>query len=270
MGSALAVAAIAAPPPRSDASPLGPAVDCKGKDCVVRWRNNFEAAPSLGGAEPAFGGRASSASSEDASAALAEPPSAGDSDEFGPDLARVRAAFSRRGSGKDKDLELKKLADWDFLPTVGADVTNAFYFGRNPDYAAARGAPAASDDPAAAALLAGVPDGHGSLQAQRFAMALCKHVQFNQPLYAGDCAMCQFLLDALQRQTISCRCYKSKLDGYNYQRCREMKAVLARELPRAELVIERAGPVGQDYTACQALKFCSQAGRLARPGDAVT
>jgi hypothetical protein len=87
-------------------------------------------------------------------------------------------------------------------------------------------------------------------------------VQFNQPLYAGDCAMCQFLLDALQRQTISCRCYKSKLDGYNYQRCREMKAVLARELPRAELVIERAGPVGQDYTACQALKFCSAAGRI--------
>ena len=48
-----------------------------------------------------------------------------------------------------------------------------------------------------------------------------------------------------------------------------MKAVLARELPRAELVIERAGPVGQDYTACQALKFCSPAGRLART-DAVT
>ena len=83
-------------------------------------------------------------------------------------------------------------------------------------------------------------------------------MQFNQPLYAGDCAMCQFLLDALQRQTISCRCYKSKLDGYNYQRCREMKAVLARELPRAELVIERAGPVGQDYTACRSALLQSE------------
>ena len=167
--------------------------------------------------------------------------------------------------------ELKKLADWDFLPTVGKDVTNAFYFGRNPDYAAATAAaargPQSGDEAGAAAVLASDPDGHGSLQAQRFAMALCKHVQFNQPLYAGDCAMCQFILDALQRQTISCRCYKSRLDGYNYQRCRDMKAVLARELPSAELVIERAGPVGQDYTACQALHFCSPAGRIPRPAN---
>ena len=85
-----------------------------------RWRRAlgcFEAAPSLGGAERRLARRRPRGRLGGAGrAAVGGPPTSW------ADLARVRAAFSRRGGGPDKDLVLKKLADWDFLPTVGADV----------------------------------------------------------------------------------------------------------------------------------------------------
>ena len=160
-----------------------------------------------------------------------ELPSAGEGEEFAPGMAKVRDAFVKANQNPE-DGNLKSLKDWDFMPTVGKDASNAFYFGRNPDDAAVATnkagalAPGHSEDDEAA--LAAVPDAGGNTQKQRFAMAMCKQVQFNQPDYANSCSMCQFVLDALVQRTITCRCFKSELDSFNYRNCRAMKAELTR------------------------------------------
>ena len=109
-----------------------------------------------------------------------ELPSAGDAEEFGPGLEKIRDAFAKANSNP-QDKTLKSLKDWDFMPTVGKDESNSFYFGRNQDDAAvlASGRALQPDD-----ALAAVPDAGGSTLKQRMAMALCKQVQFNQPDYA--------------------------------------------------------------------------------------
>ena len=166
-----------------------------------------------------------------------------------PALERIQKAFKAGGRTMRDDRALKALADWDFLPSLNADGTNSFYFGTD--------ATAPADG-----LLAPAPDPDLPIQKQRMAMALCKTVQTDQPNYATRCGMCQYLLDALVSKTISCRCYKSRLDDFNYRQCRLMRAELAGELERAKSILEErdgsdAGGAGKFYETCQALKYCA-------------
>lgn len=222
--SVLAAAAVAEPPPRQ-----GP---------PVVWKNLFSKTATVSKATTEVDDGGSDLLNEDAAPkntleppSPQELPSAGEGEEFAPGMAKVRDAFMK-GSQNPEDANLKSLKDWDFMPTVSKDASNAFYFGRNPDDAAVATnkagalAPGHSEDDEAA--LAAVPDAGGSTQKQRFAMAMCKQVQFNQPDYANGCSMCQFVLDALVQRTIACRCFKSELDSFNYRNCRTMKAELTR------------------------------------------
>lgn len=204
------------------------------------WKNLYDRAPTTGDSRRGGWG---SAEKEIVSESESAAQPAITSDDFQGALPRTSPRARKRGH----DQALKELADWDFLPTPGTgEKPNEFYFGKDD----------ASEPPTPDEASLRTP----TLQQQRMAMALCKYVQFNQAEYAEPCRMCQYLLDALLKNTISCRCYKSSLSSYNYQQCRAMRASLIQSLPRANAIMQDRSfnDVARTYQTCAALELCKE------------
>ena len=107
------------------------------KQKPVVWKNLFAKTATISRttAEVDSGDMLGDALEDDKPATALEPPSpqelpsAGDGEEFAPGMAKVRDAFLKANS-QPKDAQLKSLKDWDFMPTIGKDASNSFYFGR--------------------------------------------------------------------------------------------------------------------------------------------